>query len=151
MSEGHTKKFTVERIFLKDLSFETPIGDAVFSMEWNPNHDINLSLNSGNFSGDTWLVVLTASITTRLGDKVAFLIEAQQAGHFTVAEHEREPLRRILRVDAPNILFPYLREIIDNVTAKGGFPSVCMQVPDFEGWHEQDEAEHRAQNPQDGH
>ncbi len=145
MNDGHTKKFRVEHVFLKDLSFETPIGDAVFSMEWKPDYDINLSLNSGNFSGDTWLVVLTANITARLDGKVAFLIEAQQAGHFTVMEKEREPLRRILRIDAANILFPYLREIVDNVTAKGGFTSICMQVPDFEAWHEEDEARHQDQ------
>ena len=144
MTKGHIKKFTVERVFLKDLSFETPMGDCVFNLDWKPEYDISMSLNRGDFTKDIRTVVLTASITARLGDRVAFLIEVQQAGHFTIHEQgqeEDEPFRRILRVDAPNILFPYLREAVDSVTNKGGFPSVTMQVPDFEAWHQQAEAD----------
>lgn len=135
--EQATKNFNFERMFLKDLSFETPMGVDVFAGEWNPDHKVKLELASNSLSDNLWEVVLTATVSAKLGDTTAYLIEAHHGAIVSVAQMEQEMLRRTLAIDVPNIMFPYLREVVDNVAVKGGFPPVGMSRPDFDAWLEQ--------------
>jgi len=130
--EQSAAAFTVERIVLKDLSFETPMGQAAFATEWQPEYKVRLHLNHERIADDRWEFVLTATVTAHLESQVAFVIEAQQSGIVKVDQLEGEPLRRVAAIDIPLLIFPYLRETIDSVALKGGFPPVNLQPLDFE-------------------
>ena len=122
----------MQRIYTKDLSFESPATPEVFKKQWQPQVNVDLNTKSdkideeGNFE-----VVLTITITAKIEEQTAFLIEVQQAGIFFITGFEGEDLRRILGTAAPNILFPYARESIDTVCVKGGFPRVMLAPVNF--------------------
>ena len=128
----------MQRIYTKDISFESPGTPDVFRKQWQPavNVDLNTRSNkiddSGNFE-----VVLTVTVTAKMDDETAFLVEVQQAGVFMITGFEGENLRRILGTAAPNILFPYARENIDSLCVKGGFPALMLAPVNFEALYQQ--------------
>jgi preprotein translocase subunit SecB len=132
------QQFTVQRIYTKDLSFESPSTPAVFKKQWQPKVTVELNTKSeaidteGNFE-----VVLSITITARIEDETAFLIEVQQAGIFYIRGFEGENLRRILGTAAPNLLFPYARETIDTVCVKGAFPAIMLAPVNFDAVYQQ--------------
>lgn len=126
------QQFGVQRLFIKDLSFEAPQGVAVFSNQWQPQVNVDLNSKTQKVSDESYEVVLTVTITAKNNEETAFLVEVQQAGLFHIVGIEGEALSRALGVVAPNLLFPYLREAIDNVVIKGGFPAVGLQPVNFE-------------------
>jgi len=132
------QQFTVQRIYTKDLSFESPSTPAVFKKQWQPKVTVELNTKSeaidaqGNFE-----VVLSITITANIEDETAFLIEVQQAGIFLVRGFEGEDLRRILGTAAPNVLFPYARETIDTVCVKGAFPAIMLAPVNFDAVYQQ--------------
>jgi len=121
------QQFSMQRIYTKDISFESPSTPNIFKKQWQPKVNVDLNTKSdkideeGNFE-----VVLTITITAKVDDETAFLVEVQQAGIFFITGIEDENLRRVLATAAPNILFPYARESIDTVCVKGGFPAVML-------------------------
>ena len=132
------QQFTVQRIYTKDLSFESPSTPAVFKKQWQPKVTVELNTKSeaidteGNFE-----VVLSITITAKIEDETAFLIEVQQAGIFYVRGFAGEGLRRILGTAAPNLLFPYARETIDTVCVKGAFPAIMLAPVNFDAVYQQ--------------
>lgn len=136
--EQSQQQFAMQRIYTKDLSFESPSTPNIFKVQWQPQVSVDLSTKSdkideeGNFE-----VVLTVTITAKLEDKTAFLIEVQQAGIFFIQGFEGETLRRLLGTAAPNVLFPYARETIDNICVKGAFPAVMLAPVNFEALYQQ--------------
>ena len=131
--EAPQQQFAMQRIYTKDLSFESPSSPNVFKKQWQPKVNVDLNTKSdkvdeeGNFE-----VVLTITITAKIDDETAFLIEVQQAGIFYIAGIEGDDLRRVLATAAPNILFPYARENIDAFCVKGGFPPVMLAPVNFD-------------------
>jgi len=140
------QQFVLQRIYTKDLSFESPSTPDVFKKQWQPKVNVDLNTKSdkiddaGNFE-----VVLTITITAKIDDDTAFLIEVQQAGIFMIAGFEGENLRRLLGTAAPNILFPYARESIDAIAVKGGFPPVMLAPVNFDALYQQALAQAQAQ------
>ena len=136
--EPPQQQFVMQRIYAKDLSFESPSTPEVFKKQWQPKVNVELNTKSdkiddqGNFE-----VVLTVTITAKVEDETAFLVEVQQAGIFSIQGFEGEDLRRILGTAAPNILFPYARENIDSVCVKGGFPPVMLAPVNFDALYQQ--------------
>ncbi|MAF84098.1 MAG: protein-export chaperone SecB [Gammaproteobacteria bacterium] len=130
--EQFSRKLSIERIVLRDMSFETPMGQDVFAGTWKPDCELNLQLRNVRLAEDLWEVILTATINAKVENGVAFLIEAQQAGVFKVPDLEPESLSRALAIEAPNLIYPFLRESVDNMAARGGFPPVNLQLFDFE-------------------
>ena len=132
------QQFVMQRIFAKDLSFESPSSPNIFKKQWQPKVNVELNTKSdliddqGNYE-----VVLTVTITSKVDDETAFLVEVQQAGIFFITGFEGEDLRRILGTAAPNILFPYARENIDSVCVKGGFPPVMLAPVNFDALYQQ--------------
>jgi preprotein translocase subunit SecB len=132
------QQFTVQRIYTKDLSFESPSTPAVFKKQWQPKVTVELNTKSeaidaqGNFE-----VVLSITVTAKIEEETAFLIEVQQAGIFYVRGFEGEDLRRILGTTAPNVLFPYARETIDTVCVKGAFPAIMLAPVNFDAVYQQ--------------
>ncbi len=139
------QQFTVQRIYTKDLSFESPSTPAVFMKQWQPKVTVELNTKSdaidteGNFE-----VVLSITITARVEEETAFLIEVQQAGIFFIKGFEGEDLRRILGTAAPNVLFPYARETIDTLCVKGAFPALMLAPVNFDAVYQQALAQSQA-------
>lgn len=136
--EQAQQQFVMQRIYSKDLSFESPSTPGIFKKQWQPKVNVDLNTKSekvddqGNFE-----VVLTITITAKVEEETAFLVEVQQAGIFFIAGFEGEDLRRILGTAAPNILFPYARESIDSICVKGGFPAVMLAPVNFDAIYQQ--------------
>ncbi|RMF14976.1 MAG: protein-export chaperone SecB [Gammaproteobacteria bacterium] len=124
--------FALQRLYLKDLSFESPNSPAIFQSEWQPQVGMDLNTNNSQLSDNQWEVVLTLTITAKLGDKTAFLVEIQQAGIFLIDGLPPEQLAHTLGAFCPNILFPYAREAIDSVVTKGSFPALMLQPINFD-------------------
>ncbi|WOJ97314.1 protein-export chaperone SecB [Congregibacter brevis] len=136
--EPAQQQFVLQRIYNKDLSFESPATPEVFKKQWQPKVNVDLNTRSnaideeGNFE-----VVLTITVTSKMEEDTAFLVEVQQAGIFFITGFEQEQLRRVLGTAAPNILFPYARETIDNLVVKGGFPALMLSPVSFDALFEQ--------------
>ncbi|MCP4925981.1 MAG: protein-export chaperone SecB [Gammaproteobacteria bacterium] len=129
--EQFSRNIEIVRIVLKDLSFETPMGQDVFTGDWQPDYSLNLQLRNTQLGDDLWEVILLATVRAKVKAGVAFLIEAHEAGVFKTQGLEGKPLNRALATEAPMLIFPYLRETVDNVATKGGFPPVSLQPYDF--------------------
>lgn len=130
--EAPQQQFAVQRIFIKDMSFEAPMGAEVFAQQWKPQMHVELNTSAGKGPEELHEVVLSITVTAKLEEKVAMLIEVQQAGLFAVKGIEGEQLKQVLAIMCPNLLFPYARETIDNLAVKGGFPAVGLQPVNFE-------------------
>ena len=132
------QQFVMQRIYTKDLSFESPASPQIFKKQWQPQVNVDLNTKSTSIDSEgNYEVVLTITITSKLEEETAFLIEVQQAGIFFIQGIEGEDLRRLLGTAAPNILFPYARETIDSVCAKGAFPPLMLAPVNFEALYQQ--------------
>jgi preprotein translocase subunit SecB len=126
------QQFAIQKIYLKDVSFESPNAPAVFTEgEWKP--EVNIQLNSSNKSlgQDTYEVDLKITVTTKHNDKTAFLVELTQSGIFTVAGFAQENLKGMLAAFCPETLFPFAREAIAELVGKGGFPPLLLAPVNF--------------------
>jgi preprotein translocase subunit SecB len=131
------RQFVLQRIFVKDMSFESPAAPDVFKQEWKPQMAVDLRTKSTSIGDDNYEVVLTLTITAKLNDETAYLVEVQQAGIFFIREIEGEELRRVLAIVCANMLFPYARETLDTVIVKGTFPALMLAPVNFEALYQQ--------------
>ncbi len=136
-AEGTQQQFVMQRVYVKDMSFESPGAPAVFKQEWKPQMGIDLRTKSSSIDDDNYEVVLSLTVTAKLNDETAFLVEVQQAGIFLVRGMEGENLRRVLAILCPNMLFPYARETIDGIVTKGTFPALMLAQVNFDGLYQQ--------------
>jgi preprotein translocase subunit SecB len=128
----------LERIYLKDVSFESPRSPDVFAENWRPRVQLDLNSRSDKLGDDRYEVVLTATVETRDdSDRAGFIVEVQQAGVFRVRGLDEEPLKRLLSTFCPATLFPYAREVVDSMVVKGGFPALTLAPVNFDALYEQ--------------
>lgn len=125
-------QFAVQRIYVKDISFEVPLGAKAFAREGQPQLKIDLNTKAERIDGDVYEAVLSITASAKVGEETAFLIEVQQAGAFFVKGLDGEQLRRVLMITCPNLLFPYARETIDSLATRGSFPPLMLQPVNFE-------------------
>lgn len=125
-------QFQLQRIYLKDLSYEAPKTPDTFRQEWKPEVNLEVNASSSVVEGNVHEAVLKITITVKNLDKVAFLIELQQAGLFTIAGFDGMQLEHITKGVCPNILFPYARETVSDLVARGTFPQFLLQPINFE-------------------
>jgi len=136
--EQAQQQFVMQRIYTKDLSFESPATPGVFKKQWQPKVNVDLNTKSSKIDEEgNYEVVLTVTITATVEEETAFLIEVQQAGIFFIQGFVEQDLRRVLGTAAPNILFPYARETIDTVCNKGAFPAVMLAPVNFDALYQQ--------------
>jgi preprotein translocase subunit SecB len=133
-AEGRAQEqqFSIQKLYLKDVSFESPNVPAVFADgEWQP--EVNIQLNSSNKSigQDAFEVDLKITVTAKQNKKTAFLVELTQSGIFTVAGFEQDNLRGMLGAYCPETLFPFAREAIAELVSKGGFPPLLLAPVNF--------------------
>ena len=131
-------QFRIERLFLKDSSFESPNSPDVFIKQWRPEIKVDINTRANSLGEDLQEVILTATITATLEEEVVgFIVEVQQAGIFLIQGAEPSQLSQIIGIACPNTLFPYLRETIDNLVVKGGFPALQLAQVNFEALYVQ--------------
>ena len=131
-SQQQEQQFIIQRIYIKDVSFEAPNSPAVFTQEWNPDTNLDLNNQVNTLAGDNHEVELSITITVKSNDKVAFLVEVTQAGVFFITGYAPEQLNHLLAAYCPNILFPYAREVIASLVSKGSFPELHLSPINFD-------------------
>ncbi len=136
-SQETERQFAIQRIYTKDISFETPNSPQVFTQEWKP--EINVSMNStvNKLDDDNVEVTLTVTVTAKHDDNTAFLAEVQQAGIFLAKGISNEEMAPMLGIYCPNTLFPYVREAIGDLINRGSFPQFMLQPVNFEAIYAQ--------------
>jgi preprotein translocase subunit SecB len=132
MTEALQPVFNIEKIYVKDLSLEVPNSPQVFLEREAPQVDIEIQTRENKVDEGIWEVVVTVTVTARLGEKNFFLAEASQAGIFQIRNIPEPEVGPILGIGCPNILFPYVRETISDVVARAGFPPVVLTPVNFE-------------------
>ena len=130
-------QFALQRIYVKDLSFESPNAPLVFPEQWKPQVNLDLNTAHTKISDNQYEVVLSLTVTAKLGDTVAYIVEVQQAGVFLVHGIEGPQLGQMLGAYCPTILFPYARETIDNVVNKGSYPALMLAPVNFDAIYAQ--------------
>ena len=136
-SEEEQGKFNIQRLYVKDISFEAPNSPQCFTEQWEPMNELDLNTNATPIAEHTYEVVLSVTVTTKLGDNVAFLAEVQQAGIFYIEGFSEANLHAMLGSFCPNILFPYLREAVSDIVTRGGFPPLLLNPVNFDALYQQ--------------
>mgnify|MGYP002655797173 FL=1 len=131
MSEELQPQLGLERIYTKDISFEVP-NTEVFTKQWQPETDVSISTSDNDLDEDYKEVVLTVSVTAKLGESVAFIAEVQQAGIFLMRNIPEADIPHLLQAYCPNILFPYAREAISDIVTGGSFTQLLLAPVNFE-------------------
>ena len=129
--------FTIEKIYVRDLSVEVPNAPQVFLERDTPKVDIQIGTRASPLDDGHYETVLTVTTTATLGDKTIFLVEVQQAGIFQVRNLPRESIEPVLGVTCPNILFPYAREAVSDAVVRAGFPPFLLAPVNFEALYQQ--------------
>ena len=129
--------FSIEKIYVKDLSLEVPHAPAIFLEREQPEIDLQLATAGQALEDGVFEAVITVTVTAKLGEKVMFLVEAAQAGIFQFRNVPEEDISGILAVACPNILFPYARETVSDVVTRAGFPPVLLTPINFESLYAQ--------------
>jgi len=125
-------QFGLQRIYLKDSSFESPRSPAVFQTQWQPKINFDIKTRSNKLSDETFEVILVLTAEAVLEEQTAFVVEVHQAGIFGAKDFEDAQLEQLLATVCPNILFPYAREAIDALVVKGSFPALMLSPINFE-------------------
>ena len=126
-------QFTVEKIYVKDVSFEAPNAPQVFNETGQPQLNMNLNQKVGRLDGDLFEVVLGVTLTCTLNERTVYLAEVAQAGIFGLSGFDDRTLDMMLGTYCPNVLFPYARQSISELISHGGFPPFYLQPINFEG------------------
>lgn len=124
--------FAVQRIYLKDLSFETPMGATAFQKQWQPKVNQDLNTKSAKIADDLYEVSLRLTITVTIEDETVYLLEVDQAGLFAIRGLEPPQITQVINTTCLNLLFPYAREAIDNILTKGSFPALMLPPINFD-------------------
>ncbi len=143
------REFAIQRIYIKDISFEAPNAPQIFNTEWKPESNLNLNSEARQIGEDSYEVVLSVTVTTKVDGKVAFLVEAQQAGIFKLSGFPDNEKGHMLGSYCPNTLFPYLREVITDLVTKGSFPQLVLTPVNFDALYAQHLAEQSAKEKAD--
>lgn len=128
----------IQRIYVKDLSFEAPNSPAVFREQLNPALDLHFTNATTALGNDLHEVVLSITATVKEGDRTIYLVEVKQAGIFQISGFPEQHLTAILGTACPNMLFPFAREAVCDVVVKGGFPQLLIAPINFEALYAQE-------------
>ncbi|GBE07963.1 MAG TPA: protein-export chaperone SecB [Gammaproteobacteria bacterium] len=137
MSEQNEISFNLKKVYVKDISFESPLSPQIFLNEQAPEVDVQMNITHSKVKdSDLYEVILTITVTAKNGESNFFLCEVQQGGLFEVTGAEEE-LPMVLEIACPNILLPFIREAISDLVGKGGFPQLLINPINFEALFQQ--------------
>ena len=149
MSEEQSQQqFAIQKIYIKDVSFESPNAPGVFQDgEWKPDVNVQINTEGKALADELHEVTLTVTVTAKQQENTAFLVEVKQSGIFQMSGFEQEQLNGMLGAYCPEVLFPYAREAISDLVTKGGFPQMLLAPVNFNALymqHQQQQAEGQA-------
>jgi preprotein translocase subunit SecB len=131
------KQFAIQKLYTKDISFETPNSPGIFTQKWEPALDLNLGTHVEPLENSMFEVILNITVTVKIGEATAYLVEVAQAGIFTIAGFTEQEMGPMMGSFCPNILFPYAREVISDLVNKGGFPQLVLAPVNFDALYMQ--------------
>lgn len=137
-SNEEAPQFSLQRIYVRDLSFEAPKSPAIFRQEWTPSVSLDLNTRQKQLENDFYEVVLTLSVEVKNGEEIAFIAEVQQAGIFLIKGLDASSMSHTLGAFCPNILFPYARETVDSLVVRGSFPALMLAPVNFDALYAQE-------------
>jgi preprotein translocase subunit SecB len=146
---GGGATFSIEKVYVKDLSLENPGAPQSFTVQQAPEIEIGLRTRGEQIEQDVYECVLTVTLTAKAGDRTLFLVEAAQAGIFTIRGVPPEHLQPVIAINCPTVLFPYIRETLADAVGRAGFPPVHLAPINFEALYQQQLAQ-QAQPPAAG-
>ncbi len=144
MSEQKTaeqNQFAIQKIYLKDVSFESPASPEIFTKKWEPEVNLEINTSSKTIADDVFEVVLRLTVTVKVASQAAYLTEVQQAGIFTIKGFSESDRAHAIATACPNILFPFGREAVADLVSKGGFPQLLLAPVNFEALYVQHQAQ----------
>jgi preprotein translocase subunit SecB len=131
-------ELSLERIYVRDASFESPRAPEVFREQWKPNVQLEINTRANNLGEERFEVILTATMSAKSeAGNTLLIVEVQQAGVFRIRGLSDDNLRRVLATQCPAILFPYIREAVDSMMTRGGFPAVHLAPVNFDAMFEE--------------
>jgi preprotein translocase subunit SecB len=139
------RQFSVQRVYTKDVSFESPNAPDIFRGEWKPKHELNITTKINQLDKQLYEVVLSVTVSATVEEKTAFIAEVQQAGIFSMNGFTEAELGPMLGAYCPTLLFPYAREVVSDLVVKGSFPQLVLQHVNFDALfaqHQQQATEH---------
>lgn len=141
-TSNNAPQFAIERIYVNDLSFESPKAVALFTgkQAWKPQVNLDMQTNSKKISDNEYEVELHGTVTANVEDETAFVVDIKQAGIFRITNLKKEELDHALGAFCPQIIFPYLREAVSEVVTRGGFPPFYLTPINFEAAYAQQQA-----------
>ncbi len=139
------KQLLLQKIYIKDMSFESPKSPEVFTSNAQANTNLNIGSNHRAIDGDHTEVTLTLTITSKDGEDTLFLIEIVQAGIFTIAGYTEQERSALLGSFCPGTLYPFAREAVAEMVSRGGFPQLLLQPINFDALYQQAIAQRQAQ------
>jgi preprotein translocase subunit SecB len=145
MAEENTPVFQIQRMYLKDLSLEQPNSPKILLEQQQPQVDINLGMAAEGVADGIYEVTVTATVTTKVQDKVLFLVEAKQAGIFEIRNVPQEQMQGIVSIVCPQMIYPYLRAIVSDVCTRAGFPPILLTEVNFQAMFEAQQAQQQAE------
>ncbi len=129
--------FNIQRVYLKDMSLEQPNSPAIFLEQEGPNIEVAIDINSESLAESIYEATITITVTAKIKDKTAFLVEGKQAGIFEVRNVPEDQIEPLLGIAYPNILYPYLRANIADIVTRAGFPPIHLNEINFEAFYQQ--------------
>ena len=148
MSDAQQPVFSIEKIYVKDLSVEVPAAPQVFLQPEQSQLEVQLEQQNEQVADGLYEVTLTVTVTAKSGAKTLFLVEAAQAGIFQIRNVGDDNLGAVIGMLCPNVLFPYARETVSDTVNRAGFPPVNLAPVNFEAIYQQRLAQQQAQAPQ---
>jgi preprotein translocase subunit SecB len=131
-TEEEQKGLNIQRIYVKDLSLETPNTPQIFREEWQPDVSVDLDVKHTLLEKNIFEVLLTVTVSAKIKDRAVFLVEVHQAGIFQIIGFEQEQIEQILATACPNLLFPYAREAISDLVTRASFPQLILSPVNFD-------------------
>jgi preprotein translocase subunit SecB len=147
--EQPQSNFVIQKIYTKDISFESPSSPEAFKLNWNPQANVELNMNNKKLDDDIYEIDLIVTVTTKNQNENTFVIEVNQSGIFTISNIPEDQMGHMLGSFCPSILFPYAKETINGLVNKGGYPQINLTPINFDALYMQNLAQH--QTPETKH
>lgn len=145
MSENQERQFGIQRIYVKDVSFESPNAPNIFAENWTPQINVGLATDVRDVGNGNKELALKVTVDAKHEGKTVFLAEVVQAGVFTVQGFTEEETDQVMRIGAANVVFPYARETVSDLITRGSFPQFMLQPVNFEALYAQQQQQRAAQ------
>lgn len=145
MADEANPVFQIQRMYLKDLSLEQPNSPQILLDQQQPQVDINLGVGAEQVTDGIYEVTVTATVTTKVKDKVLFLVEAKQAGIFEIRNVPDEQMQGIISIVCPQMIYPYLRAIVSDICTRAGFPPIMLTEVNFQAMFQAQQEQQAAQ------